>query len=159
MSDILDLILNSEAKKNMSYDPTLVPGGMSRMAFLPEAQAAKPIESIKEESKTSEQKKDIPWAKTEEGQATLEGAKLGMQSGDIGSTLTSAGLFNMIGKGEITGLGSGLMAGGLLLSAANQAHQADYANKLAVAKQQEASKANQLAALYKLHSGSFSTVG
>jgi hypothetical protein len=144
-------------KDNMSIDPTLVPGGMSKMAFLPESEAAKPVEVVKQEEKPVE--KETPWAKTEEGQSTIEGAKLGMQSGDIGSTLTSAGIFNMLGKGGFTPAGGALVAGGLLLSGAKQAHEADYANKLAVAKQQEAVKANQLAALYKLHSGSFSTVG
>lgn len=90
------------------------------------------------------------WAKSEEGKATLAGAAEGMKSGSIGNTLTSAGIYNMLGAGGFTPMGGAMAAGGVILNAIDQGNAVDYANRKLVADQQAAAQKNKVAALYQM---------
>lgn len=105
------------------------------------------------------QREEPKWSSTPEGKGTLEGAKIGMQSGSLPSTLTSAGIGNMVSAGAVTGMGAGLAGAGLVLGAMEQNAQIDYANKKLVADQQNAANSAKVAGLYKMMGGNFSTVG
>lgn len=91
-----------------------------------------------------------PWAKSEEGKATLAGAAEGMKSGSVGNTLTSAGIYNMLGAGGFTPMGGAMAAGGVILNAIEQGNAVDYANRKLVADQQAAAQKNKVAALYQM---------
>ena len=93
---------------------------------------------------------DQPWAKSEEGKATLAGAAEGMKSGSVGNTLTSAGIYNMLGAGGFTPMGGAMAAGGVILNAIEQGNAVDYANRKLVADQQAAAQKNKVAALYQM---------
>lgn len=93
---------------------------------------------------------ETPWAKTTEGQATLEGAKQGASTGSLGNTLTSAGLYNMLGAGAFTPVGGALAAGGIVLNAIDQGNAVDYNNRKMVADQQKQAHDNKVAGLYRM---------
>ena len=105
------------------------------------------------------QREEPKWSSTPEGKGTLEGAKVGMQSGNLVNTLTSAGIGNMVNAGTVTGMGAGLTGAGLVLGAMDQNAQIDYANKKLVADQQSAANSANVAGLYKMMGNNFSTVG
>lgn len=108
---------------------------------------------------TSTPEAEKSWSKTPGGQGAIEGAKLGMQSGDMGNTLISAGVGNMLGEGALTAGGGAAVAGGMILKGAEQANAADYANKKLVADQEAAARSAQVAGLYRMMGNNFNTTG
>ena len=105
------------------------------------------------------ERSDPKWSQTPEGKGTLEGAKIGMQSGNLANTLTSAGIGNMVNAEAFTGLGAGLVGGGMVLGAIDQNNQIDYANKKLVSDQQNAANSAKVAGLYRMMGNKFNTVG